>query len=179
MDERWKAIPGYEGRYEVSDHGRIKSLNFRGCTGKEEILKKRLKKDGYFEVAIFDKGKQKYFRVHRIVAMAFIPNPEQKPEVNHLNGIKTDNRVENLEWCTSSENQKHAYRTGLQPPTSEKQREARQKNALVAAATNIGRKASKETREKISASRKGKKHSAEWVENWKKSMMKHWGEQKS
>lgn len=112
MEEEWRDIIGYEGLYQVSNLGRIKSLykkvicknGFRSC--KEKILKNNSYGD-YNRIQIGKKSK--HFLVHRLVAKAFIPNPENKPCVNHINGIKTDNRKENLEWSTYSENTIHAY----------------------------------------------------------------------
>ncbi len=78
----------------------------------QKFLKPYISNHGYYVVDM----NKKNFRVHRLVAEKFIPNPENKPFVNHINGIKTDNRVENLEWCTASENTKHAYSIGLMKP---------------------------------------------------------------
>ena len=118
MEEIWKDIKDYEGRYAVSNLGRIKSYPKKGHGHNSIILKSKLTKDGYYETALLSKGKgknqYKYIRTHRIVAQAFIPNPENKPEINHKDGNKLNNNVDNLEWVTSSENQLHAYRTGLQ-----------------------------------------------------------------
>lgn len=104
--EIWKPIKGYEDRYEASSHGRIRSYNKKTQT---YLIMKPFNHKGYYRMDL--RGKSP--RVHRIVAQTFIPNPLNKPEINHINGIKTDNRIENLEWCTRQENQNHAYDTGL------------------------------------------------------------------
>ena len=113
MAEMWKPVKDFEGLYEVSNLGRVKSLpKMSGsCTRKERILasKNRLTKDGYARVSLNDNGRRKEWRVCRLVATHFIDNPLGKPTVNHKNGIKTDDRVENLEWATREENMKHAY----------------------------------------------------------------------
>ncbi len=105
-NEKWKPVVGYELRYEVSNMGRIRSLT-RGI-----MLKQWLQNCGYLEVSLFDGVKFKGHRVHRIVAIAWIPNPENKVHVNHKKGIKTDNRVSKLEWNTPSENNIHAFVIG-------------------------------------------------------------------
>lgn len=103
MEEIWKDIPGFEGLYQVSNFGRIKSLNYRK-TGKEHILKFGKNPKGYSRTTLFKNGETRYYLTHRLVAQAFIPNPDNLPEINHKNEIKTDNRVENLEWCTNQYN---------------------------------------------------------------------------
>lgn len=109
--EVWKDISGYEGRYQASNLGRIKSLNFRR-SGVEKVMVGGYDEWGYKMIILYNgsgKGGRIHRGAHRIIAQTFIPNPENKPQVNHINGIKTDNRVENLEWATASENVKHNY----------------------------------------------------------------------
>lgn len=106
--EEWKDVVGYEGLYMVSSMGRIKSLgngnsrNKKWC--KERLLKTGKNKDGYLQVCLWKDGVRKTCKVHRLVATAFIPNPQGLPEVNHISEIKTDNRAKNLEWCSHSYN---------------------------------------------------------------------------
>jgi len=109
-EEIWKDIPEYEGLYQVSNLGRVKSLSFNR-KGKEGIRKLQNHSTGYFEVILYNKKRNKHFLVHRLVVMAFFGKSDL--HVNHKNGIKTDNRLENLEYCTRSENMIHAYNIGL------------------------------------------------------------------
>ena len=102
-EEIWKPIKEFEGYYEVSNIGRVRSLNYKR-TGKEKILKNIEDYKGYLEVGLTKNGKRKQFKVHRLVAEAFIPNPENKPCIDHINTVKSDNRVENLRWVTYKEN---------------------------------------------------------------------------
>lgn len=114
MIEEWQDIEGYEGLYQVSSMGRVKSLkrkahHWRGgeLTIKERILKPITDSFGYRIVNLHTGGKQKTHKVHRLVCQAFHENPENKPHVNHINEIKTDNRACNLEWATAKENNNH------------------------------------------------------------------------
>ena len=117
--EVWKDIPGYEGYYQASNMGRVRSVSRRRMDGlwkTGRVLKPDRLKDGYEQVALKVNKHTDYEKVHRLVALTFIANPEGKPQVNHKNGIKHDNMVENLEWMTCSENTLHAYRVlGVQP----------------------------------------------------------------
>lgn len=97
MQEIWKDIKGYEGKYQVSNYGRVKSLNYRN-TGKEQLMKPTLQTNGYLYFSLCKPNKK--FLIHRLVAEAFIPNPNNLPCVNHKDEDKTNNHVDNLEWCT-------------------------------------------------------------------------------
>ncbi len=96
-EEIWKLIKGFDG-YQISNYGRVRNVN----TGK--ILKPQTRPDGYISIYIGKRGSQKNRKLHRIIAEAFIPNPNNYPEVNHKNEDKSDNRIENLEWCTREYN---------------------------------------------------------------------------
>lgn len=103
--EIWKDIENYEGLYQVSNFGRVKSLkNGRWGTGKERILKATDDGWGYLQINLCKNRKRENFKVHRLVAESFIENPNNLPEVNHIDENKTNNRVENLEWCTNAYN---------------------------------------------------------------------------
>lgn len=109
MIEIWKDVKGYENLYQISNLGNVKSLNYNK-TGKEKLLKPSLQNNGYLGVT-FNNKEQKRFLIHRLVAKAFLDNPNNLPQVNHINEDKTDNRVENLEWCTAKYNTN--YGTGI------------------------------------------------------------------
>ena len=103
--EIWKTIEGYEN-YMVSNLGRVKSLRF----GKEKILKQTITNQNYCLVGLCKEGKTKTFRVHKLVARAFIPNPQNLPQLNHKDEVKTNNCVDNLEWCTAKYNSNYGTR---------------------------------------------------------------------
>ena len=114
----WKWIAGYEGLYQVSDHGHVKSF-VKSKNGRE--LKPIVQATGYLAVSLYKDGRAVIFNIHRLVAEAFIPNPEEKPTVNHKFGVTTDNRASELEWATYGENNAHAYKTGLRAPAYDPQ----------------------------------------------------------
>ncbi len=105
----WKDIKGFENRYEISSDGQVRNARTK------KILAQKLTKSGYYEVSFRKVGEKKktFFLVHRLVASAFINNPDDKQQVNHINGDKLTNTVYNLEWCTPKENTKHAFETNL------------------------------------------------------------------
>lgn len=126
LQEIWKDIKGYEGLYQISNFGRVKSLeryqqNHSKLQKIEEKIKTiHIKNNGYQFVQLYKDNIMKNLHVHRLVAQAFIPNLENKTQINHIDGNKLNNSVNNLEWVTSNENNKHKWDTGLQKP-SEKQ----------------------------------------------------------
>lgn len=107
-----RPIKGYEGKYSITFDGRVISHNYL-LKGVSKDISPNIDHDGYLSLKLSLNGKIKRYRVHRLVATAFIDNPLNLPEVNHKDGIKTHNYVENLEWCTFLENRAHAYRVGL------------------------------------------------------------------
>lgn len=109
MQEIWKDVKGYEGRYQVSNLGRVKSLNYLQ-KGKEQILK-ATKIKGYLVVNLYKEGKAKIYTIHRLVAKTFIENPDNLPQVNHKDECKTNNIVDNLEWCSAKYNNNYGSRT--------------------------------------------------------------------
>ena len=113
--EIWKEIKGYEGLYEISSIGRVKNIGSKKAQlatiskNGTTILKNMVSRFGYHHIQLTNKDKRKTYLVHRLVSIAFIPNPNNKPQVNHINGIAGDNRIKNLEWATSSENIRHSF----------------------------------------------------------------------
>ena len=147
MEEVWKWIDGYENMYQVSNLGRVRSVDryvycevspnkLQHLFGK--VLKIRTDKKGYATVGLCKDGKQKVGKIHRLVAQAFIPNPLNLPQVNHIDGDKTNNNMFNLEWCDNSYNQKHAWKYGLQPNYEESNGRGRPARAVAMLDLNTG-----------------------------------------
>lgn len=112
QQEQWKAVADSNGEYHISDHGQVKSYK----RGNERIMKPSLigvLGNQYLAIGIWVNNKRKMHKIHRLVAKAFIPNHQNKPHVNHKDGNKLNNHIDNLEWATAKENQQHAWQTGL------------------------------------------------------------------
>jgi len=111
--ENWKAIPNFS-RYEASDYGRLRSLNYK-CSGRIVVLKPAIAKDGYAQTMLQgDNGKYYSYKVHKFVAITFLGNEYPELEINHKDGVKTNNYLSNLEYMTRSENVQHSFDNGLQ-----------------------------------------------------------------
>lgn len=133
MKEVWKDIKGYEGLYQISNLGNVKSLdrkvnakNNKKRLIKGTFLKLRFNNRNYNIVSLYKNNIQEVRFIHRLVAETFIPNPENKPEVNHIDGDKQNNKIDNLEWCTRTENNKHAWKTGLNKVSDNQKKAAAQ-----------------------------------------------------
>lgn len=116
IKEEWRDIEGYEGMYQVSNLGNVRGLNRVDSTGrkrKERILKPKVTSSGYHQAGLCKNSKVTNHLIHRLVAVAFIDNPDNKKTVNHKDGCKSNNKLMNLEWLTASENNKHAFSVGL------------------------------------------------------------------
>lgn len=118
--EIWKDVEGYEEFYQISNFGEVRSKDRWRNNGsksryllKSKTMTKSKTTTGYWKIGFFKDGKRREFKIHRLVAFAFIPNPENKPNINHKDGNPLNNHISNLEWCTQSENLQHAYETGL------------------------------------------------------------------
>lgn len=120
--EIWKDVIDYENSYQVSNLGRVRTKDRLVNTGKSQrmlksqLLKGDINRYGYVNYRLWKNNKLKNILGHRLVALHFLDNPLNKKEINHLNGIKCDNKLENLEWATRSENALHAFKTGLEKP---------------------------------------------------------------
>ena len=120
MKERWRAVVGYEGIYEVSDFGNVKRVKAGPSTFIGKVLVSVPDTRGYMCVCLYNDGKRHTALVHHLVTKSFLGDRPLGREVNHINGDKKNNRLENLEYVTSSENQRHAYRIGLKSNKGEK-----------------------------------------------------------
>ena len=113
VEEVWQDIDGYEGLYQISNYGMVKSLPRNNTIKKPRILHNCYNNKGYCMVSLCKNNKAKNYRIHRLVAQAFIPNPNNLPEINHKDENKKNNRVDNLEWCNSKYNNTYGNRTKI------------------------------------------------------------------
>ena len=148
--EIWKQIKGYEKLYEISNYGNIRSLKRNNTNGRQ--LSKNFGARGYYQVTLSKNNVRKTARIHRLVAETFIPNVEKKEIVNHIDGNKLNNNVDNLEWCTEKENVNHAWKNNL-CSVSEKHREV---------ARETCRKNGKLNTKKVNQYDKNKKYIKQW-----------------
>lgn len=156
----WKDIPGYEGKYQVSNTGRVRSLNYRR-TGKTKMLKQSINKHGYKIIMLSKNGKCKTWQVHRLVALVFIPNPNNYPVINHKDENPSNNTVWNLEWCTQEYNINYGTRNEKASNNMSGKHhteETKRKISISNKGKNKGKHLTEESKRKISAALKGKNH---------------------
>lgn len=170
MNEEWKPIKGYEGLYEISNCGRVKGIDRKTRVIRkghsqemrvpEKIFTGYKGKTHYCQVALYKDGIKKHMQVHRLVAEAFIPNPDNKRQVNHIDGNKQNNIVTNLEWVTPSENILHSFKTGLNPCSGEKNFQAKLTKEQVTEIKRVYKKGDKKYGSRPLARLYGVKHSS-------------------
>lgn len=144
MQEIWKEIEGTDGAYLVSNFGQVKSLNYRGQRGVERVMTGANDEKGYRVVTISMLKEKKTQKVHRLVAKAFVPNPDGYTEINHIDGDKENNRADNLEWTDRFGNMRHASRTGAMDNAKERLQEWNEKKwktPVIAVCKETGEKA--------------------------------------
>ena len=156
--EIWKDIEGFEKKYQISNMGRVKALNFKR-SGKEKIMKQSFNGRGYLKVGLRKDGKFKTLKVHRLVAQTFIENKENKPCVDHKNTIRTDNRVENLRFVTHKENNNNEL-TRKHNSESQKGRKHTEEGKKKISEAHKGKVASEEAKRKMSEANKGRNNSS-------------------
>lgn len=180
MTEQWLDVAGYEGFYQVSNLGRVKTVQ-RYEPKRKRIIQEKIRTlvavHGYLYCELWKEGKHKRYAVHRLVATAFIPNPKGKAQVNHIDGDKSNNAVTNLEWCTASENEQHAFdtqlthaydRSGDKNPMYGKHHTEQAKELIKA--VHVGAKHTEETKRKMSKAHRGRKFTEEHKVNLGKSL---------
>lgn len=143
INEIWKDIPNYEGLYQISNIGNIKTLNYKK-TKKEKILKQRLDKYGYKYIKLSKNGKQTYYLIHRLVAQVFVLNPNNLPQINHKDENRTNNVYSNLEWCNCIYNNNYGNRNKKIQKALSKRIKQLDKNGNVIKIWNNSIEASKE-----------------------------------
>ena len=138
IKEIWSGIKGFESSYKISNYGRVRSLdkiviskNNSSRVIRGRVMKAFLEKAGYYRLRLFSNGKTRKDTIHKFVGEKFVSNPHNKPQINHKNGIKTDNRAVNLEWVTAKENMQHAFDIGLSSKKNQETPVAIIKNGIV------------------------------------------------